>query len=284
MIRAATAQDAPAIERFLARHAETSMFLRSNLASHGIGSDHPHGTDFFLWHKGAALGAVFGATRGGFLLCQMPQADAEAAHSFLHTVQNRAVQGLTGEAAQVRVLQDALSFPQAAWRRQEDEPLFSLELKDLPASADVNKLRLAGLEDRIMLADWFRDYQLDTGLSTAGPDLDAQSQARAEATIHRSDLRLLIEDGVPAAMVDFNAVMPGLVQVGGVFVPRAQRNRGLGRRVVAARLTQAYRDGQARRAILFAASPAAARAYAGLGFRQIGHYRTALLKAPRRVQ
>lgn len=57
------------------------------------------------------------------------------------------------------------------------------------------------------------------------------------------------------------------------------RNQGLGRAITRARLVEA-RDQGAEEAVLFANNPAAANAYRGIGFVEVGAYRIALLAAP----
>lgn len=63
VIQEASPSDAPAIEAFLAKHPDTSMFLRSNLLAHGIGfGDDDHSTRFFIWGQDRIQG-VFGLTK-----------------------------------------------------------------------------------------------------------------------------------------------------------------------------------------------------------------------------
>jgi uncharacterized protein len=86
---------------------------------------------------------------------------------------------------------------------------------------------------------------------------------------------LLFGGGTPVAYAGFNATLPDMVQVGGVFTPPLLRGRGHARCAVAASLASARSRGVAR-AILFTDHDhdhvAAERAYAALGFRPIGDY------------
>ena len=70
-------------------------------------------------------------------------------------------------------------------------------------------------------------------------------------------------------MTGLNAELPEAVQVGGVYTPPGMRGRGYARAAVALHLDQARRTGIPR-AVLFAASDAAARAYTAIGFRPAG--------------
>ncbi|GAA6209491.1 hypothetical protein NBRC116601_27840 [Cognatishimia sp. WU-CL00825] len=69
-------------------------------------------------------------------------------------------------------------------------------------------------------------------------------------------------------------------RIGGVFVPHKNRNRGLAGRLILSHLNELRNEG-VKRAILFAASAAAAKAYEKIGFQHIRFYQVALLKARR---
>jgi predicted GNAT family acetyltransferase len=77
------------------------------------------------------------------------------------------------------------------------------------------------------------------------------------------------------AMTGFNAQIPGIAQVGGVFTPRELRGRGYARRVVAGSLIDSR--GEIERAILFTPNPAAARAYEAIGFRRTSSFALVIL-------
>src|SRR5438552_2962199 len=75
----------------------------------------------------------------------------------------------------------------------------------------------------------------------------------------QGDHWLLEDRGEPLSYTAFNARLPDIVQVGGVWTPPALRGRGYARCAVAGSLLEA-RAGGARRAILFTSSASAARA------------------------
>ena len=81
------------------------------------------------------------------------------------------------------------------------------------------------------------------------------------------------------AMGALNARAGDAVQIGGVYVAPEHRGKGLAGQLVISHLAELKAKG-IRRAILFAASSAAERAYAGIGFRRIGFFRVALLARP----
>lgn len=273
MIRQAIPADAEAIRAFLLPHIETSMFLLGNLEAHGIGNtDHPHGMHYFLRETGDGITGVFGATNGGYLTCQLPGLTRDEAQTYAYLVQGYTLRGMTGDARQVPMILDSLPVAAGAWQINEAEPLYRLDLADLPlAEAEICPADHADLEG---LAIWFGDSAVETrtGCYAEGPN-------RARQALERGHLRLLLEGGVPVAMADINARAGDCVQLGGVYVPPALRGSGRAGRLVVAQLHE-WRDRGIARAVLFAASAQAARAYERIGFRRFGDYHIAVLSAP----
>lgn len=276
MLREAGPGDVRAMRAFLERHIETSMFLLGNLESHGTGNTaHPHGTRFLLHEDGAGLSGVFGVTNGGFAMCQAPGLTAAEARAFVAALRGVTLCGMTGEAAQVAAVLDALPVAETAWRLNRVEPLFRRDLEGLDG---VAPLRAVAAGDVPMLAEWFAQYMQETETQPPG-DLQEAGQARAQAAVGAAHIRLMEDSGGPVAMAAVNARAGLAVQVGGVFVPAALRGVGRAGRVVSALLAECAAQG-ARTAILFAASAGAARAYTRIGFAPIGGYRVALLHQP----
>ncbi|WP_010141020.1 GNAT family N-acetyltransferase [Oceanicola sp. S124] len=274
MIREAAPSDIPAMEAFLARYPETSMFLRSNLAAEGVGlTEHPYSGDYLIWPAEGDIRAVFGISGRGFLMLQCPGAEPEALQAAATHFAGRRMRGLTGEADQAGAYLQALGLA-GEISRNEVEPLYRLDLSDLPAMPGSTRAPQPG--DEPLLTRWFLDYITDTGLAPADPAeaLD-EAERRARDAVAGYPCRLMVEEGRPVAMAALNSQVADVVQVGGVFVPREARNRGLGRQVTALVLAHA-RDAGARMALLFAASPTAARAYEAIGFQRIGSYRVAM--------
>ena len=279
MIRKATQADAAAIEAFLAPHAETSMFLRGNLAAQGVGqTDHPHSTDFYLWEECDVAG-VFGLTQGGNLMAQAPGVPAEAFAGFASAIDGANVVGMTGPPDMVRAVLEACGLTEAPCGVNACEPLCALDLALLTdPRADLQAVSEADLP---IFADWSRAYMLETGLSATEEAAQEAAERRARMAVG-GPARFLRENGAPVAMAALNARVGEMVQVGGVYVPPELRGRGLGGRVTAALLAEARATG-ARRAILFAASEAAARVYEAIGFRLIGSYAVAQFAQPAKV-
>ncbi len=276
MIRQAMPGDEAALDGFLACHAATSMFLRGNLARHGLEpGESPHATTYHLYPATGPVRAVIGRTDFGMVLCQLGDAPAALPH-LVRALDGQLITGITGEAGQTGALIALLGLEQS-FRRNVVEPLFHLNLAGLPDAPD--QTRAPGLQDEDLLAKWFGRYLMETGLAPPSPDLASQARDRAVAAIAGGGVRLLIRDGGAVAMAAINARAARMVQVGGVFVPEKLRNRGHGRAVTRALLAMARGDG-ADEAVLFANNPAAARAYRGIGFAEVGAYRIALLARP----
>lgn len=278
----ATPADVGAIDAFLAPLSETSMFLRSNLRSHGLG---PSGaaTSMRVWldrPAGGAIRGLVGLTRGGMLLPQLPAAGREEMARAAATLAGLAVAGVAGETAQVHALVAGATLRCAAF--EADETLHSLDLAGLVVPAGAGSARPATPADVTLVADWRRAYVRETlGFGTAEAAVVGDSEARALCS--SGDCCLLEVDGTPVAMTALNATMPEVVQVGGVYTPPAQRGRGFARRVVALHLAGLRRQG-VERAVLFARNPAALRAYAALGFRPVGGYSVVLYRQPQRME
>lgn len=276
MIREASSQDAEAIDRFLQGHAESSMYLRGNLARHGVGfGDDPHSTRFFLLGD-AQITGVFGVTKNGYLMAQVPEMSVEAARAFLTEIAGQPILGMTGVTSQVETVLTVAGLQRSRYQLRHDEPLYRLDLKDLPAAHEPCRAMTA--DDLEALEPWFAAYLVDTDQADAAKAAEL-APGRARADLAGGQVRILIDDGRPVAMANLNAVVGAHVQVGGVYVPQEARGRGLAGRITIALLQEA-RDKGATTAVLFANNPPAARAYEAIGFQQIGWYGIALLSEP----
>ena len=272
-LRRAAATDAGAIECFLAGYAETSMFLRSNLAAHGLGASSARAaTDFILAENISGICGVVGITQAGYVLAQMPSSDIDLSE-LRGLWAGRDVLGATGVPRHVTAALTALGIESVQPAFDQNEPLYALALDDLERTPI--RLRAPVQQDYAMLLDWFTAYGTDTGTAFS-PE---EAERRATRAIENASVRVLMDQNEPVAMSAFNATVADMVQVGGVFVPEARRNHGYGRRVVAGHLQEARAAGKAH-AILFAANPPAARAYEAMGFTRIGDYRIVMYADP----
>ena len=278
MIRPARAGDEPGIEAFLARHADTSMFLRANLARFGLfDRDAPHATEFWL-AEGDGVEAVFGLSNSGFLMTQAPEATPVVWQAFAEQIRGRVLAGMTGETRQVTAAKRALGLEEAAYGMDEPQPLYRLDLDQMALPDAPGLIRPPVEVDRGLLLRWMRGYAAELHM-TSPERLDQEALDRTERALAGGDVRLLELGGQPVAMTAINARLPDMVQIGGVYTPPDLRGRGLARRVVALHMQEERARGVAT-AILFASGPAACRAYEAIGFRHIGSYALSILKEP----
>lgn len=280
-LSAARDADLPAIEAFLARHADSSMFLRSNLAEHGLGDRRsPRAMAVAVTREGATITGVFGASNAGYAVFQAPEAGPEVWAAFGRWLDGRPLSGLTGEATQLHALRAAMALDDTQLAHAHDEPLYRLPLTDLRLDALApGQIRAPEPSDLELLEHWFTIYEGET-LNTPAPRAAALGRRRAAQAILEGRMRLFEHDGQPLAMTAFNARLPDRVQVGGVFTPPEHRNRHAARSAVARHLAEARAEGVTH-AILFASGPAASRAYEAIGFTRVGTYGLALLREPR---
>lgn len=268
-LRAAQPGDVPALEAFLSARAAASMFPLGNLRAqglgHGRGGEHAHATRFWLAGGADGIAGALGLTAGGMLMPQWPGGDWTCAVAPLAGAQ---VEGAVGPADQVRPLLAALGIDRAPRRQDADEPGFALDLADLRVPDGPGTLRPLAEADTPWLADWRTLYNGEV-LGLTGPAARVRAGAEVRGWLAAGSHRVLVDGGAPLAICGFNAALPGIVQVGGVFTPTALRGRGHARRAVALHLAEARAQGVAR-AVLFAASDAAARAYVAIGFRRTG--------------
>jgi predicted GNAT family acetyltransferase len=276
MIRVLLDADADAMRALLAPRTATSMFLLSNSLAAGLVD---HGELLQATYVGAfdagALVGVVAHCWNGMLLVQAPVAP-DVVHELARAAvarSGRAIAGFSGQAAQVAVLRGAFALPAPAIDKAEQ--LYTLALADLRvpealARGDV-RCRRPTADERAQVVAWRHAYHLETLAATDGDELAARVVRETEGALARHQLWVLESAGGIVAMTAFNARIPGTVQVGGVYTPPEQRNRGYARCAVAGSLLDARGQGD-ERAILFTPDAAAARAYEAIGFQRIGDY------------
>jgi RimJ/RimL family protein N-acetyltransferase len=273
--RAARAADIPPVERLLRQHLQSSMFLLGNL------KDPCNGQAMDLWVQDDLSGVV-GLTEAGMVLMQAPHAPAEDWQAASVLLAGRSIAGCAGNTAQLRAFLAASDFVSRPTRLDEDEPGFSLDLDQLeiPKAEQAALIPLA-TAPRDLVLDWRAAYHREV-LAT-GADVSEERAAQDIASyLDRDSHRVLSIAGQPVAMTGFNAQIPEVVQIGGVYTPPGLRGRGLARLAVALHLDEARKAG-AQRAVLFAASPAAARAYEAIGFRPAGSFSLVLFAPEQEV-
>jgi hypothetical protein len=283
--------DEDAVDRFLAGHADTSMFLRSNLRAVGLRDrgESQEGTYAASFEGGGAIAGVAAHCWNGIVLVQAPDphvlGDVVRAATAATAGWNRSVTGIVGPLDQVVAARAALGLDRAVAASDEAEDLFVLDLESLVVPAALASgavsCRATREGDLALCAEWREGYLAEAFGFAKGAELAAQSKRDALHAHRRSDSWILEAGGERVSYSAFNAKLPDMVQVGGVWTPPEKRGRGFARCAVAGSLLDARARG-ARRAILFTGegNVAARTAYLALGFTIVGRW--GLVLFPRR--
>lgn len=137
------------------------------------------------------------------------------------------------------------------------------EVSDPPRPAR-GELRPADRADRSLLVSWLREFVIEAGVAGA-----TQAEAMVDARMRREGL-LVWEDEQPVSMVGVTPEVAGVVRIGPVYTPPAQRCRGYAGSAVAAVSRRALARG-ARRCMLYTDldNPTSNKIYAEVGYRPI---------------
>ena len=280
MMRQAGPGDRAELEAILTARIDEAMFPLTNLRKFGLGqggfaSDHPHATRIWTMDQG-----VVALTQEGMLL---PLLDGTPDLSGLRAaLRDLTVLGAVGPAASTRPVLAALGLSRLPTATDRDEPGFTLALDRLAIhDCPGTSLRPLAPPDLPLVTAWRTTY-IGEVLGQTGDEARAKAEADLASYLAKDSHRLLLLDGTPVALTGFNATLPEILQVGGVYTPPDLRGRGYARRAVALHLDEARRKG-AGRAVLFAASDAAARAYRAVGFQPAQPFTLFLLAAPTRI-
>lgn len=272
-------RDRAAVDAFLLEHRDSSMFLRANIRRRGFGYT---GEMFEGTYVGAFDGkrvvGMIGQSWNGMLLVQAPVQAEALAHSVVRA-SRRAVTGFSGPREHVRRVRAALELADAPAQLDEAEDLYGLDLRALrfpPASPDV-VCRLARPEDRDTLLGFRTEYETEA----LGVEDEAKARARAvpflDGQLAAGHVWVAAVGGEIVSMSAFNAALPDIVQLGGIFTPPQHRGRGHAKRAIAAQLLAA-RDAGATRSVLFTKNPSAVRCYEALGFEWLSEFALVMLE------
>jgi uncharacterized protein len=282
-LRQLSPADQPELEEFLRAHVDRAMFLRSNLRTAGIVyRGRPFEGLYVAAIEGGRIAGVAGHFWNGILLL-LAERHAEALAIAARDCSGRAVVGIIGPLDEVKRARRALSMDKAMSQKESDEGLYALELADLRVPAALSEgsvtCRPVCDGDVPLLVDWRYAYAQEALNAAPGGALRARCREEIE-TLGLDRQFVLTERDRLVAYSAFNAALPDIVQIGGVWTPPELRGRGYGRIVVAGSLLTARTKG-ATRAVLFTddANLAARRAYTALGFRRIGDWCVLLFAA-----
>ena len=280
-MRVLSDRDQDDLEEFLKQHADSSMFLRSNARAAGLQyRGEPLQADYVAAFDGGRVVAVAAHCWNGVVLVQAPVRLGDVVREVVRQ-SGRGIIGLSGPAAQVRAALAVLGLEHRPAPTLGHDELFALDLAHLVVPAPLADGRWVCRRPREyeleLLTDWRVGFFLEALHGADGPDV--RDACRAEVRLMRaqgSDWMLTDRDQ-PVSYSNFNARLPGMVQIGGVWTPPELRGRGYGGAVVAGSLLAARGEGVTR-AVLFAERDDAKRAYRRIGFRAVGEYGVVLFQ------
>jgi RimJ/RimL family protein N-acetyltransferase len=269
--------DRATLDAFLLEHADSSLFLRSNLLAAGIVDE---GRPLQATYAGAfeddALVGVAAHCWNGNMLVQAPRRLDEVVRAAV-TLSGRTVHGVVGPWAQVCAVRGALGLADRPAAFESRDELFALALADLVRprvleEPDV-RCRTTRDDDMDLIVRWRVAYAIETLHAKPGDPMYDDARADMERHHAAGAAFLLERGGRPVSLTTFNARLPDVVQIGGVFTPPELRGRGHARAVVAGQLLAVGGSG-VQRAVLFTGldNLPAQRAYTSIGFRRIGDY------------
>lgn len=284
-IRCLDVSDQAILVQFLRQYKETSLFMLGNIARVGLAeSDEAyHGVYWGLFTQ-KTLSAVLVHYWNGIVMMQAPCTEqlTELLKVFRAEIKYP-ITGVLGAMQQADQVVTNLGLEQNQFSLYRAEQLYTLDLAKLimPSVQASWELKLVppSIKHREILESWLRAYEMEALQAADDEALAKRVSARVTSWLECDELYLLEANQQIVAMSGFNARLPDIVQLGPVWTPPEQRNRGYARYLVAQSLVLVKQTG-VQTAILFTDTLAAIRAYQALGFQCIGYYRLALLRRP----
>ena len=278
-IRRLVTGDEPLTEAYLAGIPETTLFLRSNLARAGLAGDGRPFSGVYAgaFDDGALAGVAAHFWNDNVVVAPGPHAESLAKHAV--ALSGQRVSGILGPHAEVVRSRSALGLDATTPRFSSKEILYALALEELvvPSALGSGELVMrAPADDELdALLEWRMQYCAETMSTPDTPENRAGQRSYLQAYQEKGHHFVVTRgrEGERVAYSAFNATVPDMVQVGGVWTPLALRGRGYARSAVAGSLQDARNRG-VRSAILFTDENnlPAQRSYVAIGFRPIGDY------------
>lgn len=268
---------------FLESRADSSMFLSANLKRSGlIDTGEPYSGTYVAAMNGPRIEAVAAQFWTGFIALQA------AYHlgpilGHLTRLALRPIRGLLGPLEQVDEARQLLGLMKAPTRKFSREDLFALALNRIEIPEHLAEGRWTSRRPRREELKELVEWRVASIVETAAGDDTPDTRIEAEEGIRRWDregaLWVLEVDGRLVSMNSYNAAVPSMVQIGGVYTPPDLRGLGFARACVAGSLLAAHRA-SVDRAVLFTpkSNASAQAAYRAIGFRVVGEYGLFVLK------
>ena len=155
------------------------------------------------------------------------------------------------------------------------EAIHSLEQVSDPPRPAAGHLRVAHTEERTVLVDWMRAFNVEAGLSAAD-----QAEPMVDARLDHGRL-LVWDDQQPVSMVGVTPPVADVVRIGPVYTPPEFRRRGYAGSAVAGASRRAL-AAEASKCMLFTdlTNPTSNKIYAEVGYRRIGDWEEHVFTTP----
>lgn len=274
--------DEAALDAFLATYAETSMFLRANARGAGLTDrGEPMQATYVAALDAGRITDVAAHCWNGMVLVQAPSQAAAVAREAVRR-SGRDVTGFSGPWDQVVAARKALGLATAPAAKDSRDELYVLDLTriiiPLVLATGAVRCRHPDAGELDLLAEWRARFSIEALGAVDDVELHRASRADVRLQHERGADWVLLSGRTPVAYSVFNAMLPEIVQIGGVWTPPEHRGQGFARSVVAGSLLAARKQG-VQRAVLFADpdNAMARAAYLAIGFRIVGNYGLVLL-------
>ncbi len=288
IIRKLTQQDYQVFDTFLKPPTPTSVFLRSNAKKAGLiyQSNQDYSAHYYGAFDDENLQGVMALCWNGSILTQVFNL------SVLKKLYDFAVNDQPTFGVKVVLAPKDQTDKFLQWL-QIDQDNISLSVTETAFYLDLDQLqipsklvqseweyRLATMEDMPILLPWNMGYAVEA-LGSNPISIDEKNEMAKDiaSKIALSEMFVLTVSGELVSQAKYNATLPDVVQIGGVWTPPLQRRVGYARGVVAGALIEAKKH-QVEKAILFARNPFAIRCYEKLGFEAVARYHLTICKTP----
>jgi len=287
-VRRLEAGDEAALDRFLSQHPDSSMFVRSNLRRVGfVDRGEPYQGTYVAAFDGAAIVGVVAHFWNGMVVVQAPDSVEVLAPRTL-AASGRNIVGLLGPGEQVARARHTLGLSEGEAMEDSTDDLLALDLSALSVPADLAAgrviVRHPEMTELSLMADWSAAFHCEALGFAESAEL-RRDCIDCIGRLQNEKAQFVLEAaGAPVAYAAFNAVLPEMVQLGGVWTPPELRGKGYARNVVAGALLAA-RAADVKRAVLFTENDnqAAQSAYRSLGFVKIGAYGIVIFPESKRL-
>ncbi|MBM3217995.1 MAG: hypothetical protein FJZ38_04815 [Candidatus Rokubacteria bacterium] len=199
VVRLLAPGDETHVEALLARHPDSSLFLRRNLAAGGVVDREAryHGSWAGAFETGRLV-AVAQHTRFGTVLVQAP-VHVGAVASLAARASGRAVSGFVGPWTQVGAARTALGLDGVPMRVESHEGLYALSLDALVVPEMLAsgrwRCRRSSRDDVDLLVDWRVAYTVEANHEADDPQVRAWSREEIETGLAERTGFVLETDG-----------------------------------------------------------------------------------------